>query len=449
MQAWAGPRPTTTADDRIAAASSARSRPGHPVAGISQERIQRRAVLGGLINEYEQVAQKPRSGPVAEFQNPRPCPRQLPPGWMGFSAGTTSRAPSRLLGEKVGNIETDDRTALIVVLYVIEPICAEVGHEAMFTCRGGHRVSQPDSLQLLRAEAHRQLDSDNYRLAIVTFTRLIAEAQDSSDISMELDGRSGLVAAFLNLGEFESAIDAGTRLLARARQAKDEEYKVEAALWLALTLGKFDLRGRWQEIRTLLLEGLETARAIGDPHIVIYHLTRLGAFAVQMGELDNGLSWLQEALGSMDELSRDEAHWFRGHLYNSLAALMIRRQELLEARRYVEISIGELENCGQLVDIAYASDTLALIHYECGEWTEARHLLGLVLETARASGSAVLEQEAEYLRSKVERELGDLETSLSAGKQSLDLARQMHMKEAEVITLISVGRTLQDARLGS
>ena len=31
-------------------------RPGHPVADLSQERIQRRPVLGGLINEYERAA---------------------------------------------------------------------------------------------------------------------------------------------------------------------------------------------------------------------------------------------------------------------------------------------------------------------------------------------------------------------------------------------------------
>jgi putative transposase len=31
-------------------------RPDHPVAGLSQERIKRRPVLGGLINEYERVA---------------------------------------------------------------------------------------------------------------------------------------------------------------------------------------------------------------------------------------------------------------------------------------------------------------------------------------------------------------------------------------------------------
>ena len=31
-------------------------RPGHPVADLSQERIQRRSVLGGLVYEYERAA---------------------------------------------------------------------------------------------------------------------------------------------------------------------------------------------------------------------------------------------------------------------------------------------------------------------------------------------------------------------------------------------------------
>jgi putative transposase len=42
-------------------------RPDHPVADLSQERIQRRPVLGRLINEYQRAAEKPRSGPAAKF----------------------------------------------------------------------------------------------------------------------------------------------------------------------------------------------------------------------------------------------------------------------------------------------------------------------------------------------------------------------------------------------
>src|SRR5947209_215107 len=45
----------TTDDDPIAAASFAHPGPITPVADLSQQRIRRRPVLGGLINEYERV----------------------------------------------------------------------------------------------------------------------------------------------------------------------------------------------------------------------------------------------------------------------------------------------------------------------------------------------------------------------------------------------------------
>jgi hypothetical protein len=41
---------------RPTAAASCTARPDHPVAGLSQKKIRRRPVLGGLINEYERAA---------------------------------------------------------------------------------------------------------------------------------------------------------------------------------------------------------------------------------------------------------------------------------------------------------------------------------------------------------------------------------------------------------
>jgi putative transposase len=45
--------------------------PDHPVADLSRQRIRRRPVLGGLISDTSEPPKRPRSGPEAEFWNPR------------------------------------------------------------------------------------------------------------------------------------------------------------------------------------------------------------------------------------------------------------------------------------------------------------------------------------------------------------------------------------------
>ncbi|WP_131769299.1 transposase [Candidatus Frankia datiscae] len=42
-------------------------RPDRPIADVTTERIKHRPVFGGLVNEDEGAAYKPRSTPVAEF----------------------------------------------------------------------------------------------------------------------------------------------------------------------------------------------------------------------------------------------------------------------------------------------------------------------------------------------------------------------------------------------
>jgi len=54
------------------------------LAGPSRERIKRRPVLGGLINEYERATQKPWSKTVAEF---------WPPPGLAIDAATGSWLP--------------------------------------------------------------------------------------------------------------------------------------------------------------------------------------------------------------------------------------------------------------------------------------------------------------------------------------------------------------------
>jgi len=44
--------------------------PDHPAADLSRERIKRRPILGGLINEYERPRRSPGQDLVADFWNP-------------------------------------------------------------------------------------------------------------------------------------------------------------------------------------------------------------------------------------------------------------------------------------------------------------------------------------------------------------------------------------------
>ena len=48
-------------------------RPDYPAADLSQERVKRRPVLGGHLNEYERAGSEPRSRPPAQFWHPRGC----------------------------------------------------------------------------------------------------------------------------------------------------------------------------------------------------------------------------------------------------------------------------------------------------------------------------------------------------------------------------------------
>src|SRR6266851_2969841 len=88
-----GTRPTTTDGAPTAAGSSARPALTIPLADLSGERIKRRRVLGGLINEYERVALEDQVNAGGQVLEPHRLPAGAEPaeGPFGFLAGASGR----------------------------------------------------------------------------------------------------------------------------------------------------------------------------------------------------------------------------------------------------------------------------------------------------------------------------------------------------------------------
>jgi tetratricopeptide (TPR) repeat protein len=309
---------------------------------------------------------------------------------------------------------------------------------------GGCGVPEADDLEFLSNEAGRLFAAGDYRLAHAAYSRLITEAYAAGAVHAELNARCCACMAELNLGEFERAIDTATRLLARAREAENDEYKVWASLSLGIALADFSVRERWPEVETVLTDGLQRAREIHDNYLETYHLARLGIFATMAGEHDKAMAWIQQGLDSVTTLTPDtERAWFRGDFYQSLARLMLAKGDLGEARRYAAISLAEYQRYGRAVFVNGAQVTLALIEYKEGCYEQACELLDTALESIQASGMAATEQETQYIRSMALRAHGDLAASLAAAQRSLELARKMRMKADETKVLISLGETLR------
>nr|WP_238935692.1 transposase [Saccharopolyspora spinosa] len=74
-------------------------RPSYPVADLGSERIKPRPALGGLINEYERIAQRRRSGMRSRFLEPHRYPSNVPvvnqatPGPVAVRLGSFPQQP--------------------------------------------------------------------------------------------------------------------------------------------------------------------------------------------------------------------------------------------------------------------------------------------------------------------------------------------------------------------
>lgn len=234
----------------------------------------------------------------------------------------------------------------------------------------------------LRQRGQQHLNKGEYHLALSCCQEALDIAQRERDLNGQMDALSGLAVAWANLGETQRYIESSTRLLAAARRADNKKYEVVAGLRLADGLAIVDLRGRWSEIRPLLLDGLQTARQLGDNFWIVYHLMQLGDNALNVGETDAGYGWLQDALNALTP-DTESAPFFRYRIYESLSNWAWGQGDRAEALRYAEMALGAARERGNPDFVAHAQLRLARVQRWRGELNEALELTEEALATWR------------------------------------------------------------------
>jgi tetratricopeptide (TPR) repeat protein len=273
--------------------------------------------------------------------------------------------------------------------------------------------------------------------------RLVAKTYRVGD-RLEFRSRANLCEAYMRLGKYNDAVEQATRLLARARQANEKEFEGEAIGSLAMALEKVDLRGHWEELKPLQVEALEIARQYNSDYWLVQHPETLGKCSIRMGEYENAYKWLQMALDAIHP-NVPEPSFFRSRVYQSLADLARLCGNLKEASRYAEIALATAEKNPEYSPhlVAMAKLTSAQIERAKGEKLLALQLVEEIAEQASVNNWKVEEQLAQYIRGEIRFELGHLDLSELAIKRALELARELPLKEEEVISLLRLGQILQ------
>jgi len=297
----------------------------------------------------------------------------------------------------------------------------------------------------LIAQAYQCFERGDFARAIVYYEEAATLAHIRSEPDNELLALSWMNASLGNSGNYQKEVEVATRLLVRARTLEDKSYEISAIRDLTIALACIDLRGRWREIQPLLLEGLTTARQLNDYDEEIRHLMRLGAYAVRMGEETQGFARLQEALNTISpEIDASDQAFFRGYIYRELSRLRRYQNQTVEAVRYAEMAVNIASDAKSSALVASAQIQLVYAERARGERGEALHLVGEVGTRSRQQGWKSVEQEAEYLRGELERELGHPDVAEVAARQALKLAQEMKIKEEEVQCLLSLGQILKE-----
>jgi len=289
--------------------------------------------------------------------------------------------------------------------------------------------------------ANKRFEAGDFHGCIHWAEQAEVRARQTDENCQELWAIGVQVEAWANLGEEKMGLEAATRLMDRARKYGQEDYLLSGTRLFANRAAAIDLRNRWREIRSILIEGLETARRLGSRNEEVEHLRRLGEFAWQVGEEKQGFAWLQEALNILEQ-GTDYDSFFRYVLNAALSGLMRKRGNHTEALRYAEIALEAAQEDGNPNFVADAQLTLARVERARGELDQALQLADGILPQARQMRWNETERQAEYLRGELLCELGYPESAEMAAQRALELAQDLQLKEEEVECLLSCGQAL-------
>jgi len=376
--------------------------------------------------------------------------------WLQWLRGRLEAQPERGQSESV-MMDFADRDSLTLIFwggnrvqYIVSHYLQRMIEEKGFEISKDMLLSTSAYTRVLKAEpgdtdamkqAHAAFRQGHFRKAAGWYALAEMRARVYGQVPEELAALSGQAVAWLNAGDPTRGIESATRLLARARQQHNRSYEMQSSLWLGAALAAVDLRNRWREIRPLLLEGLDVARQLGDGFYEVYHLLRLGDYAVRMGEEEQSFVWLQDALNALNP-KLEEQNFFRSEIYRALSDLMCRRNDLAEATRYAEMALGAAEEDGNPAFVASAQLALAAVERVTGQTANALSRAGEVLYAASHYGWTAHEQQAQQLRAELLLDMSQYQAARLAARRALELAQEMHAREAEVQALLSLGQTL-------
>jgi DNA-binding NtrC family response regulator/tetratricopeptide (TPR) repeat protein len=278
------------------------------------------------------------------------------------------------------------------------------------------------------------LQSDSYVPALATIDRLLAlpEARALS-LARRAALESKAVSCRLAQGAALEAYAQTRDLLQRSSDIDNPsivgKLHVQCASAL-LQLGRFD------ECEASARRGLEIAEQSSDLPLAAEALIRLGRVAYRTGDLSRARDCFEEALALYRRVG-GSIHV--AHVHNNLGLVHKNLCQWETAESHLTAALDDFRRQSQFAETANPLINLGVVHQKRGEWGRA----GTRYAEARSVSSQVGDQQRLVIATiglgnvaRLERRFEDAEAQLGT---ALDLARSLHAKREEVLSLEFLG----------